>query len=380
VNFSSHAAGMPVRRAFAIVCVLVISVHREAFAGQDPARKIDAEVRLMSWADVSGQSAAARQPDTTTDFFVRRARLVVQARLSDRIAVSFQLGQDNIGAKALTADGGITLKDAYVNFRATNAFQVAFGQFKIPFLRANLESGFNQVLVDRGTLPTLRPAREGSRDVGAMTWGNAGGVQYRVAMFDGSDQDAGTAGGDLRLTARVAHNWFARETGFAYSGTSLGTTRVLQIAAQADLQNSRVDPRDESQFRSIARDYRAYALEAFLDQPIAKWAVTADAAWFARDDNYLDDVTPARRLGGHSVQAALLLPRGIGPGRLQLALRREDWDTDRGPVSAQTVRTTTGGTYYVKEHARKVQVDYTVKREMPEIRNDELRLSVVLVF
>jgi hypothetical protein len=34
----------------------------------------------------------------------------------------------------------------------------------------------------------------------------------------------------------------------------------------------------------------------------------------------------------------------------------------------------------MKGHSRKVQADYTVKRETPEISNDDFRLSLVLVF
>ena len=134
---------------------------------------------------------------------------------ADALSLTLQLGQDNVGARLLTPDSGITIKDAYANYRASNTVQVVVGQFKVPFLRANLESGFNQLLVDRGTVPTLRPAREGSRDLGMMLWGNAGGLQYRVAAFDGSDQDGSSTESSLRLTTRIAHNWFAREPGLA---------------------------------------------------------------------------------------------------------------------------------------------------------------------
>jgi hypothetical protein len=187
---------------------------------------------------------------------VRRARVVIQARVSESLTATIQAGQDNIGARFLAPDAGIVIKDAYINYRAASAFQVAAGQFKVPFLRANLESGFNQLLVDRGMLPTLRPAREGSRDLGVMAWGNLRRFQYRVAVFDGSDQDA-TAHGPLRLTARVAKNWFTAEPAFVYMGTYLGTARVLQIAAQADIQASRVDARDETAYRAVRRDYRS---------------------------------------------------------------------------------------------------------------------------
>ncbi len=348
---------------------------------EPPKPKYQVELRLMFWGDGAGRQSIAGQQGAIDDFFVRRARVVVQGRPSPSITLSLQVGQDNIGSKLLTDDGSIHIKDAYINYRAANALQVAVGQFKIPFLRINLESGFNQVLVDRGTLTTLRPAREGSRDLGAMAWGNVSHLQYRLAVFDGSDQEAKNTASHLRVSSRVAYNWFTGEPGLAYVGTYLGKTRVLQIAGQVDLQNSRLDLRDDSLLQLRARDYRTWAIEAFFEQPFARTsALTVDGAWFDRRDDYLDTDLPTRTLQGYYVQSGFLLPGHVGPGRLQIALRREDWDVDRSLATINTTRTTAGATYYLKEHNRKLQADYTRKRESREIKNDEFRVSVALVF
>jgi hypothetical protein len=80
------------------------------------------------------------------------------------------------------------------------------------------------------------------------------------------------------------------------------------------------------------------------------------------------------------VQPAGLLPGQLGPGRLQVAFRREDWDTDRGPTDQTTTRTTIGATYFLHGHDRKVQADFTHKGEARDFDNDEFRLSVILVF
>jgi hypothetical protein len=363
-----------------MVFCLAVSLVPMMAAGQDAAKRFDTELRLMTWGDVSEQPAPDGGSRTFGDFLVRRARVVVQGRLSDRITLAFQVGQDNIGAKVLTPDGGISIKDAYANIRLANAFQVAAGQFKVPFLRSNLESGFNQLLVDRGSLPGFRPAREGSRDVGAMAWGNIGFSQYRVAVFDGSDQEATSEPAGPRVTARLAHNWFSRETGMGYSGTSIGATRTLQLAVQTDVQQSRTDPRDDAAFRAFARDYRAYALEAFIEQPLARWAVTGEGAWLRRNDDYEAAATPTRELRGYYALGGLLLPPLGRDQRLQVAVRREEWTTDRGTGDAESIRATVGGTLYAKGHGRKFQADYTVKREAPEVPNNEFRASLVLVF
>ena len=343
--------------------------------------KYEVEARVMFWAVASERDTLPGQQESIGDFLVRRMRVSVQGRPSEAISFSLQAGQDNIGGRIATDDGSIRIKDAYINYRVTDRLQLMAGQFKIPFLRASLESGFNQLLVDRGVLPSLRPAREGSRDLGVMGWGNVNGFQYRVAVFDGSDQERQQSESSVRLSSRVAYNWFTREPGVSYAGTHLGARRVLQVAGQVDLQSSRLDPRDEPGFAALSRDYRAYAVELFFEQPLTRRsAVTFDAAWLDRDDDYLEPATATRHLEGYYLQGGYLLPGQIGPGRVQVAGRWEDWTVERAAAAADSSRASAGLTYYLSGHSRKIQADFTRRREEPETRNDELRVSLVLMF
>jgi hypothetical protein len=353
-----------------------------AQASQPPdAHKYQIEARLMFWAAVAENDSLPNQDGTVQDFFVRRARLVFQGRPTESISFSVQVGQDNIGGKLLTDDGSIRIKDAYINYRATPAFQVTAGQFKIPFLRSNLESAFNQLLIDRGGLVGQRPAREGSRDLGVMAWGNVDALQYRVALYDGADQERQNSESSFRLSSRLAYNWFTRESGMSYTGTALGASRVLQIGGQIDLQDARLDSRDEGSFQNEQRDYRAYAVDAFFEQPFARAsAVTLEAAWLGRRDDYVRRELATRTLDGYYLQGAYLLPGQLGPGRLQFVVRREGWQVGRGAFDADTSRDTIGATYYLHGHNRKLQADFTRKRERPEVNNNEFRLSTAIVF
>lgn len=91
----------------------------------------------------------------------------------------------------------------------------------------------------------------------------------------------------------MAQNFFTSESGLGYTGSDVGRTRVLQVAAQADVQHGRFDLRDDSGFRTFARDYRAYAIEAFLEQPLRQWAATA---------------SPLGSFGGTTCKAAACCP------------------------------------------------------------------------
>ncbi len=358
--------------------------------------KLELEARFQFWATHSGPDIfVSPQDEAVDDFFLRRARLVLSGKMSEKLSIYLQVGQDNINrdiptiagsTKLPTEDSGLKVKDFCFNYKARDGFQLTVGQFKIPYLRSNLESGWNQILVDRALLPGLRPAREGTRDVGGMVWGNRGGFQYRAALFDGSDQEDSNPSGSLRGSARVSYNWFTPEADLGYTGTTIGEKKILQIAGQADFQGDRLDSRDDSSvLAALPRDYRAWAAEVFYDQPFGdgRWAFTFEGAWIDREDDYADPATPDRAVDGYYAQAGFLLPGKVGPGRLQVAGRYESFDSERGAATSRVERRTAGINWYAKKHERKIQLDYTQSREEPEpteLRDDEYRLSLLLSF
>ena len=354
--------------------------------------KLDMEFRFMAWAVDTGPDYPAipgvntapppAQEENIEDFFVRRMRVVFRGQVSQSLDIYFQAGQDNLGSKALRDDAGFRVKDASINYHKNDALQILFGQFKVPFLRQNLCSGFNQLLVDRSLVTTLRPAIEGSRDQGGMIWGNAGGLQYRVALFDGSDQEDTNTGSSLRGTMRVSYNWFTRETGVGYTGTTLGQKKILQVSAQADAQNNRLDARDDTAFTAETRAYSAWAAEVFYDQPLGeRTAITAEAAWVDRRDDYDTDGLATKATDGVYGQGGLLLPWSVGPGRLQLAGRWEEVESDRGAGTSSLRARTFGLTWFTKGHDRKIQFDHGTVHERPVDADDNFyRLSAVVVF
>ena len=351
----------------------------------DDKGKIELETRFQFWGVSGGPDDLPSGPVQTehiSDFSVRRARLLLRARASQKLDINLQLGQDNNGSKVLKPDAGFRVKDFYLNCKRAEGLQVMVGQFKVPFLRQNLESGFNQLLVDRAALPSLRPALEGQRDDGGMIWGNHKGFQYRAAVFDGSDQDATNTQSSLRAATRVSYNWFTPEPGAGYTGTTIGENRILQVGLQGDAQNHRMDPKDDAGFTTLSRGYRAWAADVYYDQPFGgSWALTFEGAWLDRRDDYDTAGVSTRTIKGYYAQSGLLFPGHVGPGRLQLAARYEDLHTKRGAADSGNINRGVGINYFGKGHDRKIQLDYTRRRESPiDLDNDEYRLSVVAVF
>ena len=215
-----------------------------------------------------------------------------------------------------------------------------------------------------------------------MLWGNIRGFQYRAAVFDGSDQEGTNTRSGFRGATRLSYNWFTRETGPGLTGTTIGEKRILQIGLQGDAQNHRMDSRDDTAFAALSRDYRCWAADLFYDQPFAgAWAVTVEGAWLDRRDDYSGPGVSTRSITGYYAQSGLLFPGRVGPGRLQLVARYEDIDTKRGAAHSGNVNRSVGINYFGKGHDRKIQFDYTRRRESPvDLENDEYRLSVVAVF
>jgi hypothetical protein len=350
------------------------------------------EFRLMAWAVDTGPDLPQfpglntqpppAQEENIEDFFVRRLRLVFRATVSKSLDLYAHFSFDNSGSKILRDDAGVRIKEAYVNYHPRDGLQVVFGQFKIPFLRQNLTSGFYQMLVDRGFVTALNPGIEEQSDQGGMAWGSKGGFQYRTALFDGSDQEDVNTASSLRGAARVAYNWFTPEPGLAYGGTSFGRKRILQIAGQTDAQNGRVDARDDPAFATEPRAYHAWAAEVFYDQPFAgRWAVTTEAAWLQRRDDYETEGLGTRRIEAGYGEAGLLMPWEVGPGRLQLAGRLEDIRTTRGTEESTARVRTFGLTWTTRGHERKIQFDHGDVHERPTDLDDNFyRLSAVVVF
>ncbi len=351
--------------------------------GEKP--KLEIETRFMFWGVSSGEELGAAvavppQAENVQDFLIRRARVLFRYRPTDSLELYLQAGQDNYGAKIVNDEAGFRVKDFYVNWKALEPFQVTAGQFKVPFLRQNLESGFNQLLVDRTVVTALRPARDGSRDVGVMGWGNAGGFQYRAALFDGSDQEDLNSTSSPRGSGRIAWNWGARETGLSYSGTTVGKSKLLQLGLQADVQSDRVDPLDLG-FTTDLRDYGAWAFDAYFDCPFGEgWAVTAEGAWIERRDDYQDPMLGSRYLDAFYFQAGLLLPMEMKGTRLQVAGRLDSLDSHRPSARAGSKAGTLGLSWFIKGHDQKIQLDYTHRTEQPKLDNDVVRLSLVMVF
>jgi phosphate-selective porin len=127
--------------------------------------------------DFLSYMGAGAPPDT---FSVRRGRFGFQGNYGDH----YQFGL-LIDAAAST---GATIRDIYLNAKATNWFQIQGGQFKEPFAQEELQGDTNLDFVDRGLQGLLYPsAASTNRSPGVTIHGDIhdGALQYWAGAFNG---------------------------------------------------------------------------------------------------------------------------------------------------------------------------------------------------
>ena len=116
-------------------------------------------------------------PDT---FSIRRGRFGFQGNYGDHYQFGILIDA--------AATSGATVRDVYLNAKATNWLQVQGGQFTEPFAQEELEGDTNLDFVERGLQVLLYPsAASTNRSPGVTVHGdvNNGEVQYWAGAFNG---------------------------------------------------------------------------------------------------------------------------------------------------------------------------------------------------
>lgn len=113
-------------------------------------------------------------------FAIRRARFGVQGSYGKQLDYAFLFDS--------AASNGISIRDAYIDFKPWSAFQVQAGQFKVPFSQEVGTGDTNVEFIERSNIANLYPDAAGTfRAPGFTVHGNLdeGVVQYWAGLFNG---------------------------------------------------------------------------------------------------------------------------------------------------------------------------------------------------
>lgn len=212
-------------------------------------------VQGQLWADWTQDSSGA--PGYQQNFYLRRARLIVGGDIGKDISFFIETDDPKLGITPKNLASGFILQDAMLEWRPTKVFQVSGGLMFVPSSRNALQSTLSYLTLEISPLSTVtNTAMQTSalRDVGFQFKGFFARerLQYRIGAFDG-ERDA-NGHNSLRTAAYLQYDFFDREKGYLFGGTTLGKQKILALNAGADKQSS----------------YRGYSANIVANIPVRK--------------------------------------------------------------------------------------------------------------
>jgi len=171
--------------------------------------------------------------------YLRRGRLMFGGDISDDISFFFQTDDPNLGRTPKTLNSGFVIQDAFLEWKANNAFRVDGGLMLVPFARQALQSTTSFYQIDISNISTVNNSSTASsalRDMGFQARGFFldNHLLYRAGVFEG-ERNA-DARNSLRTAGYVQYDFFSTETGYAFLGTALGQKKILAVDGGFDKQ------------------------------------------------------------------------------------------------------------------------------------------------
>jgi hypothetical protein len=206
------------------------------------------------------------------NLFFRRLRLMAGGKISSRLSYFLESDSPNLGKEGMdgkhTSD--IFLQDAYVSYAFGQEFQLDGGMIIIPASHNSAQTASSLMTIDYGAYSCLAstPTRsKNGRDYGMQARGYIKKhLEYRMGIYRGNRNHEGDF--PYRYTARVVYYPLEADTGFFYSGTSLGAKKIVAIGASFDRQGS----------------YSSNAVDVYVDHPLPNGdAITAQANFIHYD-------------------------------------------------------------------------------------------------
>jgi hypothetical protein len=250
-----------------VVCLVFCATG--AFAADHPWQITSADGNSSIYFGVLGQAQIERVRTTTgignsQDIFLRRIRVIASGKLSKNLSFFIETDSPNLGKG--TAAGGkveerVYLQDAFATYTFRPEFQIDAGMLLLATSHNAVQSAATLLPIDYSpyTFVASDPTQSRvGRDYGVQARGYlfSKHFEYRAGVFQGtrattSAYHPGTSN-DVRYSGRFVWYPFEAETGFFYTGTTLGTKKILSIGGAFDHQMK----------------YNARSIDIFYDQPL----------------------------------------------------------------------------------------------------------------
>jgi len=338
--------------------------------GASPARaqaeiKVNDDVNLtfgvlgQMWADTVNPDSGP----STNNLFIRRLRLISGGQVAKHVTYFIETDSPNLGRVLATGKNitpNVILQDAWVTFKAADAFSIDAGLMFVPFSRNSLQSAATLLPIDYGayTFGDTAPEQGSTgRDTGFQARGYLVGdrLEYRAGVFAGERNRL--SDNPFRYAGRAQYSFLDPEVGFFYTGTYLGKKKVLAVGGAFQVQD----------------DYHAYDVDVFFDHPVGPGAVTARA-----DYNHFDGGTTLLTL---PKQNDVLAEAGYLIGALKLTpvlqfARREIVDG----LAGDEWRMSIGANYWWSVQNANIKAAYTRISSRGAVKQNEFTVQLQLFY
>jgi hypothetical protein len=199
------------KRFLIVSSLILLAVQAQAAS----ATKVDVSGYLQSrWTTNQGPDKAW---DNNT-FDIRRARLKVVGKPSDRVSVTFQTD---------LAEGEADTRDLFVTLKLNPLTSVSFGQMKIPFSAAIIESSYDRLVPERSTWAGVLFTNQRDRGVKVAT--QIGAATVLAGAFNGTGLNTKDTNPRKDYVVRLVLPAIGGQLGFSgYFGTDTNDGRITK--------------------------------------------------------------------------------------------------------------------------------------------------------
>jgi len=322
-----------------------------------------------------------------TEFFIRRARVILAGKINKWIHFFYETDNPNFGKNG-SWDSAFFTQDAFVDFRMYREFKVAAGMILLPFTHHNRQSAASLNTLDYNNMFSGKfIADKVWRDVGIEARGIViDKIDYRIGVFNGLRGASAIKGADAtnfkllnpndlpRVTGRLAFNFFEPETSFFYGGTYLGGKKVLALGFGFDIQ-----PDATLDDKGNLKTYQAFAGDLYWDIPLTdEMELTGQLGYVFFDrgnaqdvDKFSDDTSSVDEYLGSPVATykdSYTPSAGTGMGcygdvgfrygMFQPTIAGKWFDSDKKGADYQDIRG--GVNMYIKGHNSNLKLEYAL--------------------
>lgn len=332
-----------------VVCLLFVT--STALAG--PKLDITNDSYLQVGALGQVQATYTDGAADTTDFFLRRARIILSGQMMDGVQFFMETDSPNAG-KAGAPDAEVDIQDAFIDLRLPGCSNHWFkaGLILLPFSFESRSGAATLLGNDYNSEVIKLPNTFVWRDYGAELHGSLLNkkIGYAAGVFDGYDTTGSSknSDADFRTTAHIAVGVVGEvETGWFYNQNRIGRKLTyLTVGAGVDQQDraSILETKATSTTPASSRivDSEAYVVDMQSGYEIDNWGVVFNAAWYTWENIVFDGDT-------------LFIEGGVWFDKTMLTGKYSLQDPDAG---AMTEDFTVGVHHFLKGHNVRGGLEY----------------------